>query len=161
MAKVRYVQGKKSTFLSLGLYDPSALYFCTDTKELYKGARLYSDGVRVVVAYEALPEFALAADGILYYCENNGSGYILNEERNGWIRVISGVDGETISINNKGLAAVAAVPIAKVTGLADELKRIESVAVAANSAIATTNERMTAIEETVLSLEKSITWQNM
>lgn len=133
MAKVRYVQGKKASYLALGSYDPLALYFCTDTKELFKGDQLYSDGVRIVLNYASLPEFNVAADGILYYCKDNGSGYVLNEERNGWLAVIHGIDNETISLNDNGLMAVAAVPIAKVTGLADELKRIEAVAVAGGS----------------------------
>lgn len=131
MAKVRYVQGKKASYLALGSYDPLALYFCTDTDELFKGDQLYSDGVRIVLNYESLPAFSTAADGILYYCKADGSGYVLNEARNGWLTVIHGVDNESIELNDSGLMAVAAVPIAKVTGLADELKRIEAVAVAA------------------------------
>lgn len=133
MAKVRYVQGKKASYLALSSYDPMALYFCTDTNELFKGDQLYSDGVRIVLNYESLPAFNVAADGILYYCKTTGAGYVLNEERNGWLAVIHGVDNDTIALNDNGLMAVAAVPIAKVTGLADELKRIEAVAVAGGS----------------------------
>lgn len=133
MAKVRYVQGKKASYLALGSYDPLALYFCTDTNELFKGDQLYSDGVRIVLNYASLPAFNVAADGILYYCKDSGAGYVLNEERTGWLAVIHGVDNETIELNDNGLMAVAAVPIAKVSGLADELKRIEAVAVAGGS----------------------------
>ena len=131
MAKVRYVQGKKASYLALNSYDPMALYFCTDTNELFKGDQLYSDGVRIVLNYASLPAFNVAADGILYYCKANGCGYVLNEERNGWLTVIHGIDDETISLNDNGLMAVAAVPIAKVTGLTDELQRIEAIAIAA------------------------------
>lgn len=133
MAKVRYVQGKKASYLALGSYDSMALYFCTDTNELFKGDQLYSDGVRIVLNYASLPEFSVAADGILYYCKDNGCGYVLNEERNGWLSVIHGIDNETIELNDSGLMAVAAVPIAKVTGLAEELQRIEAVAIAGGS----------------------------
>ena len=133
MAKVRYVQGKKASYLALGKYDPLALYFCTDTKELFKGDQLYSDGVRIVLNYESLPAFNVAADGILYYCKTNGCGYVLNEERNGWLSVIHGVDNETIEFNDYGLMSVMAVPIAKVTGLAEELQRIEAVALKGGS----------------------------
>jgi len=133
MAKVRYVQGKKASYLALGSYDPLALYFCTDTNELFKGDKLYSDGVRIVLNYESLPELAVAADGILYYCKNNGCGYVLNEERNGWLAVLHGLDNETIGVNDNGLMAVVAVPIGKVTGLAEELQRIEAVALAGGS----------------------------
>lgn len=131
MAKVRYVQGKKAKYLALSSYDPMALYFCTDTNELFKGDQLYSDGVRIVLNYESLPKLEVAADGILYYCKTNGCGYVLNEERNGWLTVIHGIDNETIGLNENGLMAVEAVPIAKVTGLAGELQRIEALAIAA------------------------------
>lgn len=133
MAKVRYVQGKKASYLALGSYDPLALYFCTDTNELFKGDQLYSDGVRIVLNYASLPAFNVAADGILYFCKDNGCGYVLNEERNGWLAVIHGIDNETIGLNDNGLMAVVAVPIAKVTGLAEELQRIEAVAIAGGS----------------------------
>lgn len=137
MAKVRYVQGKKASYLALGSYDPLALYFCTDTNELFKGDQLYSDGVRIVLNYASLPAFKVAADGILYYCKDSGTGYVLNEERTGWLAVIHGIDNETIELNDNGLMAVAAIPIAKVTGLAEELQRIEAVAIAGGS-VATT-----------------------
>lgn len=133
MAKVRYVQGKKASYLNLGSYDPLALYFCTDTNELFKGDQLYSDGVRIVLNYASLPEFSVAADGILYYCKSNGCGYVLNEERNGWLVVIHGFDNDTIGLDDNGLMAVMAVPIAKVTDLADELQRIEALAIAGGS----------------------------
>ena len=98
MAKVRYVQGKKASYLALGSYDPMALYFCTDTNELFKGDQLYSDGVRIVLNYASLPAFNVAADGILYYCKDSGAGYVLNEERTGWLAVIHGIDNETIEL---------------------------------------------------------------
>lgn len=129
MAKVKYIQGKKASFLALKNYDPFALYFCTDTNELFRGDQLYSDGVRIVLNYESLPAFNVAADGILYYCKSNGCGYVLNEERNGWLPVIHGVDNDTISVNEHGLMSVEAVPIGKVVGLAAELQRIESIVV--------------------------------
>lgn len=129
MAKVRYVQGKKASYLALDSYDPLALYFCTDTNELFKGDQLYSDGVRIVLNYESLPAFSVAADGILYYCKSNGCGYVLNEERNGWLVAIHGVDNDTIAVNEQGLLSVEAIPIEKVTGLSDELQRIEKIVV--------------------------------
>jgi len=137
MAKVRYVQGKKASYLALSKYDPLALYFCTDTNELFKGDQLYSDGVRIVPNYESLPEFNVAADGILYFCKDNGCGYVLNEARDGWIIAIHGIDNETIGLNESGLMAVTAVPIVKVTGLAEELQRIEALTLGGGS-IATT-----------------------
>lgn len=130
MAKVLYKQGTKQTYLGLQSRSSNALYFCTDTKELFKGDDLYSDGVRLVASYDLLPGFAVAADGILYFCEDSGCGYVLNTERDAWLKVIYGVDNETIEVSESGLMAVKAVPVAKVAGLEDELKRIEAIAVA-------------------------------
>lgn len=133
MAKVRYVQGKKASYLALGSYDPLALYFCTDTNELFKGDQLYSDGVRIVLNFASLPAFNVAADGILYFCKENGCGYVLNEERNGWLTAIHGVDNETIGLNENGLLAVKSVPIGSIANLETELQRIEAVALAGGS----------------------------
>lgn len=133
MAKVRYVQGKKASYLALGSYDPLALYFCTDTNELFKGDQPYSDGVRIVLNFASLPAFNVAADGILYFCKENGCGYVLNEERNGWLTAIHGVDNETVGLNDTGLLAVKSVPISSVANLESELQRIEAVALAGGS----------------------------
>lgn len=124
-AKVSYKQGTKATYLGLTERLDTALYFCTDTKELFKGNDLYSDGLRIVEAYSDLPVFTKAADGILYYCKDTGCGYLLNEARNDWIVVIHGVDGETIEINSSGFMAVKAVPIGLVSGLDERLTAIE------------------------------------
>lgn len=129
MANVRYIQGLKATYLGLSEHLSNALYFCTDTKELFKGDDLYSDGVRLVANHEALPEYAVAADGILYVCEDNSTGFVLNSTRDGWIQVIHGVDNETIEVTG-GLMAVKAVPAAKVTGLSDQLQSVVSEAIA-------------------------------
>lgn len=128
MAKVRYIQGKKASYLSLSKYDPMALYFCTDTQELYKGDQLYSDGVRFVMSYDSLPAYSVAASGILYFCVDTGCGYVLNETHNGWVAVIFGVDNQTIGVNELGLMTVKSVPIAKVAGLTEELQRISAIA---------------------------------
>lgn len=129
MAKVRYVQGKKASYLALSKYDPMALYFCTDTQELYKGDQLYSDGVRFVMSYDNLPPYSVAASGILYFCVDTGCGYVLNETHNGWVSVIFGVDDQTIGLNEQGLMTVKSVPISKVSGLSEELQRIATLAI--------------------------------
>ena len=129
-AKVSYKQGTKKTYLGLTERLDTALYFCTDTRELFKGNDLYSDGLRIVASYDVLPAFEVAADGILYFCEDNGCGYVLNTTRDAWLQVVYGVDNETIEINADGLMAVKAIGIAKVSGLSDELQRIEALAVA-------------------------------
>lgn len=122
--KVSYKQGTKATYLGLTERSASALYFCTDTRELFKGDDLYTDGMRVVASYSALPAFGVAADGILYFCEDNGCGYVLNSARNGWIAVVHGVDDTTIEINDSGLMQVKAVPVSSVTGLDEHITTI-------------------------------------
>lgn len=125
MAKVQYKQGTKATYLGLTNRSSTALYFCTDTKELFKGDDIYSDGLRIVDNYANLPTFKVAADGILYFCTDSGSGYLLNETRDGWLPVVHGVDNNTIEYNSSGLMAVKAVPITAVTGLAERLQAVE------------------------------------
>nr|DAG62601.1 MAG TPA: hypothetical protein [Caudoviricetes sp.] len=117
MAKVSYKQGLKSTYLGLSERLPTALYFCTDTHELFKGNDLYTDGLRVVTSYAELPEFPKAAEGKIYYCADIKCGYVLNETHDGWTQVIFGTDGETLEVNEGGLMQVKAVPVGKVAGL--------------------------------------------
>lgn len=117
MAKVSYKQGLKSTYLGLSERLATALYFCTDTHELFKGDDLYTDGLRVVTSHAALPEFTKAAEGKIYYCADSKCGYVLNETRDGWMQVIFGTDGETLEVNEGGLMQVKAIPVEKVAGL--------------------------------------------
>ena len=128
--KVSYKHGTKQTYLNLAERSPYALYWCEDTRELFKGDELYSDGVRITDSYSNLPEFTKAADGILYVCTDTGNGYVLNTERNGWIPVFYGIDNETIALNENGLMAVKQVPINSVNGLEDRLSEIEKSIVA-------------------------------
>ncbi len=121
---VFYYQGTKSAYRNI-VKSSDTLYFCTDTKELFKGDDLYTDGLRLVENYASLPVFDVAAEGKLYICEDTGSGYVLNSQGNGWINVIFGADNDTIEINKDGLLAVKAIPISSVTGLEERLQAIE------------------------------------
>lgn len=134
--KVAYKQGTKKTYLGLAQKLPNALYFCTDTKELFRGDDLLSDGVRLVASFSALPQFEQAADGILYFCEDSGCGYVLNETRDAWIVVLHGADGETIEVNENGMLAVKAIPIGKVSGLEERISAVEK-SILAGAPIAT------------------------
>lgn len=118
-------QGTKSAYRNRKKSNDS-LYFCTDTKELFKGEELYTDGLRLVEKYTSLPEFSKAAEGKLYICEDTGCGYVLNSEGNEWINIIFGTDNESIEVNKDGLLAVKAVPISSVTGLEERLQAVES-----------------------------------
>lgn len=86
---VKFYIGTKAQWL--GLAKPRneyGLYFCTDTCELFKGDLLFSDGMRIVASYANLPDFGVAADGILYYTKDTKNGYVLNETRDAWLQVI-------------------------------------------------------------------------
>lgn len=127
--KVSYKQGTKATYLGLTTRYSNALYFCTDTKELFKGDDLYTDGLRFVQNYDALPEFSKAADGVIYYAMEEGASYVLLPARNGWLRLSKEYDGITIGANENGFIEVKAIPIGKVTGLEERLESIEKAAV--------------------------------
>lgn len=89
MANVRFVRTTQDKQNNREEYDNNALYFCTDSGALYRGAQLLSDGARIVSSYSELPAFNIAADGIIYYTEDTQNGYLLNITRDGWVKVIS------------------------------------------------------------------------
>jgi hypothetical protein len=122
--EVAYVKCSKKSYIDSENKLPNYLYYCEDTRELYKGEDLYADGVRIVENYSSLPEFLLAADGVIYFCSDTGSGYAVNGNRDGWIQIFSGVDGKTITINN-GLMSIKTVPLDLVDGLEERLKKVE------------------------------------
>lgn len=85
---VRFFTGTKEQYLSLGGHSRLALYFCTDTNELYWGDECLSDGVRIVSTYTDLPDVTKAADGIVYYVVETKNGYTLSPDRTSWIQTI-------------------------------------------------------------------------
>ena len=88
MANVRFVRTTKAKQISRQEYDNNALYFCTDSGELYRSNQLLSDGVRIVQTYAELPKLEEAADGVMYDTEDCQKGYILNSGRDGWIQIL-------------------------------------------------------------------------
>lgn len=54
--------GTQSSYNTLPTYDDEALYFCSDTRNIYKGRALYTDGIRKVTTRPTNP-----AEGILYF----------------------------------------------------------------------------------------------
>jgi hypothetical protein len=100
---VRFFAGSKKQYLNLDEYSPLALYFCYDTRELFWGDLLISDGMRVVATYEALPELTEAADGVVYFVTETRNGYVLSNDRAEWIQVIqapSGVGGNDVDLSD-------------------------------------------------------------
>lgn len=88
MASVRFIKTTKEKHVNRATYDQNALYFCEDTGELFKGNRVYTDGMRMLQTFEDLPDFNQAADGIMYYIIETRNGYVLNPTRNGWVQTI-------------------------------------------------------------------------
>lgn len=95
MANVRFVSTTQNRQNNREEYDNNALYFCTDSGALYRGAQLLSDGARIVSSYSELPKFNVAADGIIYYTEDTKNGYLLNKSRDGWVSIIDSNSEET------------------------------------------------------------------
>ena len=89
MANVRFVSTTQNKQDNREEYDDNALYFCKDSGALYRGSQLLSDGARIVESYADLPDFNVAADGIIYYTEDTQNGYLLNITHDGWIKVSS------------------------------------------------------------------------
>lgn len=103
MRNVRFLFGTKARYLGLaGSHDPRALYFCTDTKEMYKGDDLYTDGFRVV---DELPNFTVAAHGVLYIVD--GNGYILSSTYDSWIQVLHAVADSIDDISDENVSSVS------------------------------------------------------
>ena len=72
---VRFFTGSKQQYLALEKHSSHALYFCADTRELFWGDLLLSDGIRVVKTVADLPSAEFIADGIIYYATDVREGY--------------------------------------------------------------------------------------
>ena len=100
MANVVFVRTTKAKQVNREVYNENALYFCTDSAELYRAGQLLTDGVRLVATYSDLPAFEVAADGKLYFVEETKNGYVLNLTRDGWVQVVyapDAIEDETIT----------------------------------------------------------------
>ena len=88
MANVRFIKTTKQRYLNRDVYDPTALYFCEDTGEIFKGNVLFTDGIRIVPTKADLPECPCAADGVVYYIAETKSGYMMSPDRTEWLQTI-------------------------------------------------------------------------
>ena len=88
MANVRFIKTTKQKYLNRDVYDSTALYFCEDTGEIFKGNILFTDGIRVVPTHADLPECPCAADGVVYYVADTKNGYMMSPDRTQWLQTI-------------------------------------------------------------------------
>lgn len=102
MANVRFIQTKKQKWIyrvENDTCDPTALYFCTDTGELFKGSTSFTAGIRIVDKLPELPNSAgLVADNTLYYCIEDKKLYLISTDRSEWIEITSGTSHDIDAI---------------------------------------------------------------
>lgn len=85
---VRFVKTTKERYLNRDTYDSTALYFCEDTGEIFKGDILFTEGVKIVDTRDNLPNFECAADGVVYYIADTKAGFMLAPTRDAWLQTI-------------------------------------------------------------------------
>lgn len=88
MANVRFIQTTKEKWLKRDSYDPTALYFCIDTGEIFKGNILFTEGIKIVATRNDLPSFECAADGVVYFITETKSGYMISPDKTEWLQTI-------------------------------------------------------------------------
>lgn len=88
MANVRFIKTTKTKYLNRDNYDSTALYFCEDTGEIFKGNILFTEGVKIVATRDDLPSFECAADGVVYYVADTKAGFMLSPTRDAWLQTI-------------------------------------------------------------------------
>lgn len=88
MANVRFIKTTKPKYLRRDTYDPTALYFCEDTGEMFKGEVLFTEGVKIISTRDALPSFECAADGVVYYIADTKAGFMISPARDSWLQTI-------------------------------------------------------------------------
>jgi hypothetical protein len=120
--------GSKQQYLSLAKHNPVALYFCGDSHELFWGDKLLSDGIRIIDTEANLPSREKAADGIIYFIENTGAGYVLTPDRSKWIQVIYPPKDVDLSeyytkheVAAEIAAAIAGIELPDLTGFLKEI----------------------------------------
>ena len=105
--QVRFFGGTKAQYLSLATpRNKMGLYFCYDTRELFWGDQLISDGTRVVATEAALPKLDSAADGITYFAEDTRNGYVLSSDRTKWVKVIQAPEAGSSSVKAISFAGI-------------------------------------------------------
>ena len=99
---VRFFGGYKSEYVSIPKHNPIGLYFCADSRELFLGDKLLSDGLRVVPTFADLPSISehKAAEGVIYFVESTKNGYVLPRGGYDWLQVIyAPTSGESAEVD--------------------------------------------------------------
>lgn len=117
---VRFFAGTKEQYLGITKHNPIALYFCGDTRELFWGDKLLSDGVRVIPSIKDLPSLKTAADGVIYYAVNDRTGYVLAPDRTSWTQIIHAPAADINAVH----ASAANTTAVSVTAIRDIEKAI-------------------------------------
>ena len=102
---VRFFGGYKSEYVSIPKHNPIGLYFCADSRELFLGDKLLSDGLRVVPTFADLPSISehKAAEGVIYFVESTKNGYVLPRGGYDWLQVIyapTSGEGAEVDLSN-------------------------------------------------------------
>ena len=121
MANVRFIKTTKEKWLKRDSYDSTALYFCEDTGEMFKGGILFTDGIRVIPTYADLPECPCAADGVVYYVTETRNGYVMSPDRTRWLQTIYAPVTDMSSVPEEEAYNVVAT-VGAVRDLESELK---------------------------------------
>jgi hypothetical protein len=104
---VRFFGGTRAQYDSLPTpRNKLGLYFCADTRELFWGDLLLTDGTRIVRTEADLPNLAQAADGITYFVEETRNGYVISSNRTKWIKVIQAPNGDGSSVRAISFAGI-------------------------------------------------------
>lgn len=146
---VRFFGGYKSEYVSIPKHNPIGLYFCADSRELFLGDKLLSDGLRVVPTYADLPSISehKAAEGVIYFVENTKNGYVLPRGGHDWLQVIyAPTSGEGAEVDLSNYYTKAEVDEAILTAIAN----IEIEVDLSNYA---TKEALEAVEAKIPSLD--------
>ena len=126
---VRFFLGTREEYNSILRHNPLALYFCTDTGDLFRGDQCLSDGARVVATANDLPEASLATEGVLYFTLDTRCGYITDTTSNTWLQVIfaPAVDIDMVADEAVNNTAVSVSAVRKLEALVfDKLLSIDN-----------------------------------
>lgn len=154
---VRFFGGRKEEYVSIPKHNPIGLYFCADTRELFLGDRLLSDGLRVVPTFADLPSIDehKAAEGIIYFIAETKNGYVLPRGGTEWLQVIyapaNGIGGD-VDLSNYYTKAEVDEAI---------LKAIANIELEVDLTDYATKEEVAAIEATIPSIEGLATKQEL